>query len=255
MFAAAAVFSMLGLGGGVLYTPIQLLFGIDFHVAAANSLFLIMTVSLSATLVFRKADRIDWPLAWALESITALGGLAGGLYSRMFSGAFLSYVFAAVVGLAAVFMIREFKREPAGLPEKTGWFYWRRRFGGRDYRVNMASALPVSFVAGAVSGLVGVGGGVLQIPLMVLALGVPMDIAVGSSAFMIGLTALAGFSGHLVSGHWDWKTSVILAVAVFLGGRIGARKSVTLNKEKMKKTFGWFLVGIAALMAAQASLH
>ncbi len=63
IFLVAVVFSMLGQGGGTLYTPLQVLFGLDFHVAATTSLFLIMITSLSATLVFRKAKKVDWPLA------------------------------------------------------------------------------------------------------------------------------------------------------------------------------------------------
>jgi len=64
----------------------------------------------------------------------------------------------------------------------------------------------------------------------------------------VGLTAAGGFAGHVVSGHWDWRTSLILAVVVFTGSQIGARLLLSLDKKKMKKLFGWFLSGIAALM-------
>ncbi len=76
-----------------------------------------------------------------------------------------------------------------------------------------------------------------------------MDIAVGSTVLIVGLTAAGGFAGHLVAGHWDWKTSLILGVAVFIGGQIGARKALSIDKKKMKKLFGWFLLMIAGLMA------
>jgi len=78
-----------------------------------------------------------------------------------------------------------------------------------------------------------------------------MEIAVGSSAFMVGLTAAGGFAGHAASGHWDWKTSLILAVAVFAGGQIGARKSIGLDKKRIKRGFGWFLLVIAGLMLSK----
>ena len=254
MFAVAVVFSMLGQGGGVLYTPIQVFVGIDFHVAATTSLFLIMMTSVSATLVFRKAKRVDWPLAVVLETVTASGGFVGGLASGRFSGEFLSVFFAGVVAFAAVFMVRDFKMETMCPSAQDGLVYWQRHFGGQSYCVNLIVALPASFVAGAASGLVGVGGGILKVPLMVLLLGIPMDIAVGSSAFMVGLTAAGGFAGHVASGHWDWTTSLILAVAVFAGGQIGARKSLGLDKKKMEKGFGWFLLAIATLMVLKAVL-
>lgn len=252
MFGVAAVFSMLGQGGGVLYTPLQVFFGIKFHVAATTSLFLIMVTSLSATLVFHKGGKVDWPLAIALESATTLGGLAGGLSSGRFSGVFLSLLFAAVVGAAGVFMIRSFGTLDLCPPEDTaGLWHWRRRFREHHYCVNLLVALPASFIAGVISGLVGVGGGIIKVPLMVLLLGIPMDIAVGSSALMIGLTASAGFAGHLIAGHWDWKLSLLLAVAVFAGGQIGSRKALGVDRKKMKRIFGWFMLVIAAAMIAR----
>jgi uncharacterized membrane protein YfcA len=248
MFLVATIVSMLGVGGGVLYTPIQVFLGIDFHVAATTSLFLIMVTSLSATIVFRKAHRVDWPLAIVLETVTTVGGLLGGLVSDWFSGVILSVIFALVLIFAAIFTLREFRISVDSLHVKEGFPYWRRSLGAQKYNVNLLVALPASFVAGLASGLLGVGGGILKVPLMVLLLGIPMDIAVGSSAFMVGLTASGGFTGHVISGHWDWRISLVLAVAVFIGGQIGARKSIGIAKEKIRKIFGWFLLAIAALM-------
>jgi hypothetical protein len=248
LFIASVGFSILGQGGGVLYTPIQVLLGVDFHTAATTSLFLIMTVSLSSTLVFRKAGKIDWPLAILMEVSTALGGFIGGLSSGRFSGNTLSILLSMVLVAAAFFMIRTFERSRPCTERANGFFAWHRRLNGQSYRVNLAVALPVSCAAGLVSGLIGIGGGVLKVPMMVLLLGIPMDIAVGSSAFMIGITASGGFAGHVMAGHWDWRTSLILAVVVFAGGQIGSRISIRLDKNRMKKGFGWFLLGIAVLM-------
>jgi len=225
--------------------------GIDFHVASTTSLFLITVLSLSATSVFRKAKRIDWPLAIVLESVTASGAFVGGLASERFSGPLLTCVFAGVITLAAIFMVRDarFDRE---CPAHNGPLAWRREMGSQVYCVNLLVALPISFFAGGMSGLVGVGGGVLKVPMMVLLFGVPMEIAVGSSAFMVGLTAVGGFAGHVASGHWDWRTSLVLAVVVFVGGQIGARKSIGIEKSKIKKGFAWLLVAIAAGMTVKA---
>lgn len=248
IFLIAVVFSMLGQGGGTLYTPVQVLFGIDFHVAATTSLFLIMVASLSATLVFRKAKKIDWSLAIVLETVTTLGGFIGGFISGAISAQTLTWIFSGIVAFAAIFMIHEFRHSPVSIPTKRRWFNRYRQFDGQHYAVNLLLALPVSFIAGLISGLIGVGGGILKVPLMVLLLGIPMDIAVGSSALMVGLTAAGGFAGHLTAGHWDWKTSLILGLAVFIGGQIGARQALALDKKKMKKLFGWFLLCIALVM-------
>jgi uncharacterized membrane protein YfcA len=248
IFLVAVVFSMLGQGGGTLYTPVQVLFGIDFHVAATTSLFLIMIASLSSTLVFRKAKKVDWSLAIVLETVTSLGGFIGGLISGAISAQTLTWIFSGIIAFSAIFMIHEFRHNLVLIPTKRRWFDWYRQFDGQRYTINLLLALPVSFIAGLSSGLIGVGGGILKVPLMVLLLGIPMDIAVGSSALMVGLTAAGGFAGHLTAGHWDWRTSLLLGVAVFLGGQIGARKALSLDKKKMKKMFGWFLLCIALVM-------
>ncbi len=162
VFVVSIIASLLGQGGGVMYTPIQVYAGIDFHTAATTSLFLIMVTSLSATVVYRKANKVDWPLALALESVTASGGLMGGLLSGRFSGTTLMISLAVVLIVAAVFMIRKFS--PAQVEDGSvhRFAHWRRHYGDEAYTVNMLVALPVSFAAGAISGLVGVGGGVLK---------------------------------------------------------------------------------------------
>ncbi len=252
MFAVAAIFSMLGQGGGALYTPLQVWTGIEFHEATTTSLFLIMVTSAAASLVFRKAKRIDWRLAIALETVTTAGGFAGGLGSSWLSGVTLSLIFATVIGVAAVLMIRPMKEREPCANGRGGFLTWGRTLGGQSYCVNMALALPFSFLAGGLSGMVGVGGGLIKVPLMVLVLRVPMDIAVGSSALMVGVTASGGFAGHLLHGHWNWKLSLVLAAAVFIGGQIGSRLTVKLDKRKLKVGFGWFLLVIAATMVFKA---
>ena len=181
-----------------------------------------------------------------------MGGFAGGLGSDWLSGATLSLMFAGVIGLAGVLMLRPLQeREPCS-GGQGGLLAWKRRLGQESYCVNMALALPFSLLAGALSGMVGVGGGLIKVPLMVLVLGVPMDIAVGSSALMVGVTASGGFAGHILHGHWNWKLSLILAAAVFVGGQIGSRLTVKLDRRKLRTGFGGFLLVIAATMVLKA---
>lgn len=255
MFVIASVLSALGVGGGVLYTPTQLFFGIEFHAAATTSLFLIMITSVSATSVFSKAEAVDWPMAIVLESSTTLGAFLGGLYSGHLSGGTLTYIFSVVLTVAAFFMVKHIEVENKCGERPGGFFRWRRNVGSESYCVNLALALPIAFVAGVVSGLIGVSGGILKVPMLVLLFGVPMNIAIGSSAFMVGLTATGGFLGHLTAGHFDWKTAVMLAPAVFVGAQIGARTSVKTDKTKIKKFFGFMLAALALFLIIRTAFH
>jgi uncharacterized protein len=255
MFLIASVFSALGVGGGVLYTPVQLFFGVEFHTAATTSLFLIMVTSLSATLVFLKAATVDWPLAIVLESSTTLGAFLGGLFSNHFSGRFLIYLFSGVLAISAFFMVKHLEIPNRCDGQPNGFFRWRRVVCSEVYCVNLALALPVAFIAGAISGLIGVSGGIIKVPMLVLMFGVPMNVAVGSSAFMVGLTASGGFLGHLAAGHVDWKMALILMPGIFIGAQIGARTSVKTDKTKMKRFFGYILAALAVFLVIRTALH
>ena len=250
--AAAILFSMLGQGGGVIYTPVQVLSGIDFQEAATTSLFLIVVVSASSSLVFRKSHKVDLPLVLVLESITALGAFLGGVMSGGFSQATLSAAFAGLVVFAALLMILPL---PSGTRSHEGtkaFFRWKRSLAEQDYSVNLALAFPASLLAGGASGLLGVGGGILKVPLMVILLGIPIDIAVGSSAMMVGVTALMGFAGHALHSHWNWRLSLSLAIAVFAGAQIGARFALKVGNANLKRGFGCFLIVVATLMTLKS---
>ena len=255
MFIIASVFSALGVGGGVLYTLVQLFFGIEFHTAASTSLFLIMVTSLSATLVFHRAATIDWPLAIVLETSTTIGAFLGGLFSGHFSGKFLIYLFSGVIAVAAFFMVKRFEIPNRCGDKPGGFFRWHRGIGNQRYCVNLALALPIAFIAGVISGMIGVSGGILKVPMLVLLFGVPMNIAVGSSAFMVGLTASGGFLGHLAAGHCDWRVALILMPGIFIGAQIGARTSVRVDKTRMKHFFGYVLAALAVFLIIRNSLH
>jgi len=112
----------------------------------------------------------------------------------------------------------------------------------------------VCLLVGGLSGLIGIGGGILKIPMMVLLFHVPMNVAVGSSAFMVGVTASGGFLGHLKAGRCDWAIALALAPGVFVAGQIGARKSIKVDKKKMKVYFGYFLFALAVLLAIRTAI-
>ncbi|MCB1747690.1 MAG: sulfite exporter TauE/SafE family protein [Gammaproteobacteria bacterium] len=243
---------MLGQGGGALYTPLQVLAGVGFHEAATTSLFLIVVVSLSSTLVFRRGRKVDFPLVAVLAGSMACGALGGALVSASVSAAALTLGFAVFVAIVALLMVAPGRRAAPVRLVRRGRFYWERRLEHENFSINLALAVPSALASGIASGMLGIGGGVVMVPIMVLLLGVPIDVAVGSSATMVGISAALGFAGHLVHGHWDWQTSLLLSVAVFAGAQIGARISLTLDKAVLQRIFGCFLLVVAALMAFEA---
>lgn len=227
LFFAALIASFFGIGGGVLYTPTQLWLYVPFQEAASTLLLLILVTSFSATIVFRHTHRVDWQLALMLEVPTTAGAFVGGILSEFFSQNFLSGLLILLILVSTLLMIHPPSKRYSfcggkGKGGNSVWF-WKRKWGGETYYLNLASIFPVMFIVGTLISIVGISGGVLKIPLMVLLFGIPLPIAIGSSDFMVGLTAFAGILGHATIGHVNWHVALLLSVPVFIGAQIGSR--------------------------------
>jgi uncharacterized membrane protein YfcA len=238
------LFSMLGLGGGILYVPVLIFSKISIHNAAAISLSIILVTSLSALFVFLKNKLVDWKLALLIDPPTDVMAFLGGYYSVYFSEDILKFILVFALILAATFMMRKAGLKTYSSSKKTCWI-WNRNFNGRRYDVNLIITLPITAGIGLLAGMIGITGGIIKLPLMVLLCGVPMDIAIATSTVMVAVTALFGLFGHVLVGHFDWNIVIPLGIVAFIGGQIGSRLSVKTDKEKMKKIFGVLLIVIA----------
>ncbi len=237
-------FSMLGMGGGMFYVPILLFAKTSIHDAAAISLSLILATSLSALFVFLKNKMVDWKLAAIIDPPTDIMAFVGGYFSAYFSESALQTALVCVLVVAGIFMIKKGTPKPLCPKQKT-WWCWDRDFNGRNYRVNLLLTVPITAGIGVLSGMLGITGGVIKLPLMVLFCGVPMDIAIATSTVMVAVTALFGLGGHIMAGHFNPSMIAPMAIGAFLGGQIGSRVSIKSDKGKLKKVFGFVLMAIA----------
>ncbi|MFP3870958.1 MAG: sulfite exporter TauE/SafE family protein [Syntrophobacteria bacterium] len=241
----SAVFSMFGQGGGAFYVPMLLALSVPVYVAATTSQVLIMIVSLSSLLVFAGARTVDWKLVLLIEPPTNIGAFLGGYFSPWFPASFAKLCFAGVLLVGAHYMYT-----PPRAPKepRTGahhlWL-WHRTGVAVPYTINVLFLLPIMFLSGFVAGLLGVGGGLLKVPAVVILGGVPMSIAVGSSSLMIGVTALAGFFGHWLQGHFDLLLTVVLSAGVLIGSQIGPRVAIKTGQVRLRKYFALLLVAIS----------
>lgn len=252
-FIVSVIFMMFGQGGGAVYVPMLLAFGLPLYRCAATSQVLIITATISALLVFQKAGFVDWSLVFIVEPPTNLGAFLGGYLSPHFPPAFSKLAFACIILIGAYFMIRPIGDRPVRASvKKDRWFCLKRSLGSESYALNLFVIIPLMFIAGFVAGMLGVGGGLIKVPALVLLGGVPMKIAVGSSSLMIGITALTGLFGHALAGHFDPRLALSLGVAVLAGSQIGARLGVKIDKKRHKKYFGYLLVFIACWMGYMA---
>lgn len=241
---------MLGLGGGVVYIPLQILFGIPYHRAAATSLFLVIISSISATSIFARTKKIDWKLVAIVEVVMVIGGFIGGFYSSAVSPSALSLIFAVLVSIAGLLMLRKTRTPSSELHR--GFLCWTRVNDEVVYSVSLGSTLPGVFIVGFFSNLAGLGGGVFLVPLLTIVGRVPMQIAIGSSACMVGITAMSGFIGHFAAGHFELQTAILLGMVVLIGSQIGARLSTKADRQQLQRLFAFVSIGLGAFMFYQA---
>jgi uncharacterized membrane protein YfcA len=221
--------SVLGLGGGVLIIPmLTLVFGIPMKEAVGTSLICVIATSCGAASLFVKKHMADIRLGMTLELATTIGAIAGGLVAGIIKPEVLAVLFSFLLVYIALSMTRKRAKE-----NQEG-----NSAIQRDYQVaNLPLGMGASFFAGNISGLLGVGGGVVKVPTMYLLMGVPLKIAAATSNFMIGVTASAGAFVYYARGEVDLFVSGSTMIGVFLGALIGSRMLHLIKTEYLKKAF------------------
>jgi len=251
-FIISILLSSVGLGGGAFYVPLLLTLGYHFNIASSTSLFLIMVTGASAFFHFQKAKLVDWQLAIVMDTCTDLGAFVGGFTAVYFAAHYLKIAFAVLLFIAAVFIFRMQQGRDRQISLKSGFGYWQRQFGEFHYAVFVPAVIPLTFAIGYLSGTLGIAGGLLKIPMMVLWFNVPAKVAVATSSLMVGLTGLLGFSGHLFTGKIDWLLCFGIGIVVFIGGQIGSIFSIKLPEQRVKKLLAMILIVVAGVMVMKA---
>jgi len=250
ILVASIIFTMLGLGGGFLYVPILISCGVDFHTAATTSLIMITTAQLSALYNFYKSELVDVKLFFELELPTMLGAFAGGMLASSFDVNTLHIVFAFSLFFASFFMTKgDSAFKGVGLQISSGW-NCHHNFSGYQYTVNMIAAIPLNLIVGFTSGMLGLAGGWLTVPIMVVLFNIPMKIAVATSSLMIPVTAFSGFLGHSIAGHLNVSLALSLSIITIIGAQIGSRLSIDADSNLLRLIFAMILgiVGMAMLI-------
>ncbi len=247
----AAVSAMLGVGGGILYVPTLVLFGHDMHWAVTASLATILAGSVSASTVYLSRKEPDLALAAVLELPTMAMSFLGGVISSHAPGRLLQAVLGVVL-VAGSYSMWKNRKLFEGRTEAGKWGTWTRRHGEMTYHVWLPGVLPAVGAVGFLSGLVGVTGGFMKVPIMVLLCGVPMHTAVATSTVMVVFTATAGLVGHVTQEAVDWLQLLPLAAGVVVGGQLGSRYVRRVESATLRKVFAALLalVGVRILLFA-----
>lgn len=251
---------MVGLGGGIFMIPGLVLFlDVPVHNAIAASLIGVVATSTVAAAAYLRDDLTNLRLGMTLETLTAVGAVAGGMAGTYLSKGVLSMVFGVVMLVVAVYMAlrQRVVRSPmieGGQAGRLGDTYSDR--ASREtvtYRVRrLPAGLAASLLAGVVSGLLGVGGGFLKVPVMVVAMTVPVRAAVATSSFMIGITACVGALVYLAKGLVDPVVTVPVVLGVMAGAFLGSRVAMRIKSSVLTIILAAVLFALAVQMVLAA---
>ena len=256
--ATGLVGSLLGLGGGVFLVPLlTLALGVPIRAAIAASLISVIATASASSTVNLDRGLVNMRLGMVLEVATSIGGFAGGFTAALLSQRQLFVLFG--VTLAVMGLVMALRSGRRNVIADTG--IDPGRLGGRIlegqtsyvYRVRrLPLALGASLVAGAISGLLGLGGGIIKVPVLNAFCGIPIRVAAATSAFMIGVTAAASAFIYFGRGDVVLPMTAAIAIGALPASLLGARLSHKVEARSLKIIMAMVLLIVGAQMALKA---
>lgn len=249
VFFASFLASMVGIGGGVFYVPILvLIFGFSMKEAVPLSLAMILPTSIGATINYLKSGKVILKLGLFLEPVTLIGATFGFYFHLHTGQTILVFLFSLVLFLSSIKIFTGSKR--AYNDVENGFF----PFSFKNLSKNvLLLALLFSFLAGFFSASLGIGGGVIKVPILHLVLGVSMRNSVGTSSFMIVITTMYSLLLYGSFGRVNLGLALPLAIATFFGAFSGSKFALSYVKvERIRMLFAVILIVAAIRMLFQS---
>ncbi|MBU6215411.1 MAG: sulfite exporter TauE/SafE family protein [Acidobacteria bacterium] len=279
-FAAGVLSALLGVGGAVVTTPAVRLLGATPIEAVGSTVPAILPGAISGTLRYAREGLVDWRAALGLAVPGALTALVGALVSGLVDATWLMLATAGLMLWSGITVVRGGRtgadrngadRNGAGpVPSDddpidellSGFessetdlaFVEDHDASAGAPRRSLALLVPLGAASGFVAGLLGVGGGIVMVPMLTGPLRIPMRSAVASSLVAVAIFSVPALAGHVALGHVDWAFAIPLAVGVVPGARVGARITIGASDRSVRRWFGILVVVLAVVYGvAEAS--
>jgi uncharacterized membrane protein YfcA len=237
VFVAGIIFGIFGAGGSILLVPI-LIYVLHLPVKLSLGMALVMLVLTggTATLTHARARNVSWKIGLRWAAFGVVGAYLGGRLAELVPEAILLTLFAIVIVAASAMMIRSSGPEKPRTPVT---------------HIAMGKVALVGTALGFFTGMLGVGGGFLLVPAMVLVCNLDVKLAIGTSLLVTGLNSLGGFLGFAAHEHFPVGLTAMVSTLAAAGGFLGARLAKQLPAHRLRPAFGVFLLFIGAAMAVQ----
>lgn len=256
---AGVLGSILGLGGGIIITPVlTLFFGIDIKYAIGASIVSVIATSSGAAVAYLKDKITNIRIGMFLEIATTAGAITGAFLSGIISTRYLYFIFGLLLLYSAAAMFKKSKdehSEPVHLHplarklRLNGEYYDKALNKQIQYNVDgVYGGFGMMYVAGVISGLLGIGSGIFKVMAMDLFMKIPLKVSSATSNFMIGVTAAASAGVYLLRGDIDPKISAPVALGVLFGALAGTKIMQNLKSKTIRKVFIPVLIYVSVEM-------
>ena len=260
-FVVGAYGTVIGAGGGFVLMPILLLVypGEKPDFLTSISLAVVFFNALSGSVAYAQMRRIDYESGLLFSTATVPGAILGALSTAFVPRRPFDAIFGVLmVGMAAFLLFRPITgggpRGSYSPGHKTRRVLVDAKGTRHSFSYNLRLGLVLSFFAGYFSSLLGIGGGIIHVPVLARLLNFPVHIATATSHFMLAIMALAGTIVHIATGSFTHGAArtVALAIGVLLGAQLGAHLSTRLKSEWIIRSLAIALgfVGLRILFAA-----
>jgi uncharacterized protein len=231
---------LLGGGGSILTVPILVyVVAVAPHEAIALSLLIVGTTSVAALVAHARAGRVRWRTGALFGATSMVGAFSAGKLAHFVPGTVLLLFFGAMMLITAVAMMRGQTREPAESAE------------AKLSELPIVKIVLEGLAVGAVTGLVGAGGGFLVVPALVLFAKLPMRAAVGTSLLVIAMKSFAAFAGYLGTTPVDWGFAAMATTAAVGGSFLGGGLAGRVPQDLLRRGFAWFVAVMAVFILVQ----
>ena len=251
-FPVGVFAAMVGVGGGTFIVPVlTILYGFQPPEAIGTSLAIIIFASIFSTVSYLRQKRIDYKLGLILSIATIPGAIVGAFAANIIKPAQLGLVFGIFLIFVALRMLitHNFGKPKTKKTEKL----WHRKITDStgtvfEYYSDLKIGFPLSFFGGFFSGLLGIGGGAVMVPIMHFLMDLPMHLAVATSMFVMMFTSFAGASMHFTLGNVRPEYMILLCIGIIFGTQIGAYASKRTSGKNLRRIFGIIVILVSILM-------
>ena len=215
--------AMLGIGGGIVIVPLlTFAFGFTPQTAIGTSMMVVLLNALSGTIGYLRQRKVCLDAAWKFALATVPGAFLGSYASEFLKGRIFFAVFGTFFFLFAIHMFHKAgkKTEQSASEEVPEHYNWQ--FG-------VASSIVVGFIAS----ILGIGGGVIHVPMMTYVLHFPVKVAIATSTAILAVSAVSGGISHAALGHVVWITALGLGLGASLGAQLGVRLAVKAKSARL----------------------